>query len=101
MNNKEYIAELAQQTGYSQEDTQKLVRKKLVRKAIDAMIAEFEDGEAVSIPNFGTFEVKKRMERVVVNPTTKKRQLVPPKLVLGFRPVASVKEKLKNGGDEQ
>ena len=24
MNNKEYIAELAQQTGYSQEDTQKL-----------------------------------------------------------------------------
>lgn len=66
MNNKEYIAELAQQTGYSQEDTQKLVRK-----AIDAMIAEFEDGEAVSIPNFGTFEVKKRMERVVVNPTTK------------------------------
>jgi DNA-binding protein HU-beta len=42
MNNKEYIAELAQQTGYSQEDTQKLVRK-----AIDAMIAEFEDGEAV------------------------------------------------------
>ena len=93
MNNKEYIAELAQQTGYSQEDTQKLVRK-----AIDAMIAEFEDGEAVSIPNFGTFEVKKR---VVVNPTTKKRQLVPPKLVLGFRPVASVKEKLKNGGDEQ
>ena len=96
MNNKEYIAELAQQTGYSQEDTQKLVRK-----AIDAMIAEFEDGEAVSIPNFGTFEVKKRMERVVVNPTTKKRQLMPPKLVLGFRPVASVKEKLKNGGDEQ
>ena len=49
---------------------------------------------------FGTFEVKKRLERVVVNPTTKKRQLVPPKLVLGFRPVASVKEKLKNGGED-
>ena len=53
MNNKEYIAELAQQTGYSQDDTQKMVRK-----VIDAMIAEFEDGEAVSIPNFGTFEVR-------------------------------------------
>ena len=91
MNNKEFVAELAQQTGYSQDDTQKLVRK-----VIDAMITEFEDGEVVAIPNFGTFEVKKRM---VVNPTTKKRQLVPPKLVLGFRPVAAVKEKLKNGGD--
>lgn len=96
MNNKEYIAELALQTGYSQEDTQKLVRK-----VIDAMIGGFEDGEVVSIPNFGTFEVKKRMERVVVNPNTKKRQLVPPKLVLGFRPVASMKEKIKNGGDHE
>ena len=94
MNNKEFVAELAQQTGYSQDDTQKLVRK-----VIDAMITEFEDGEVVAIPNFGTFEVKKRMERVVVNPTTKKRQLVPPKLVLGFRPVAAVKEQLKTGGD--
>lgn len=94
MNNKEFVAELAQQTGYTQDDTQKLVRK-----VIDAMITEFEDGEVVAIPNLGTFEVKKRMERVVVNPTTKKRQLVPPKLVLGFRPVAAVKEKLKNGGD--
>lgn len=93
MNNKEFVAELAQQTGYSQDDTQKLVRK-----VIDAMITEFEDGEVVAIPNFGTFEVKKRMERVVVNPTTKKRQLVPPKLVLGFRPVAAVKEKLKMEG---
>ena len=63
------------------------------------MIAEFEDGEVVAIPNFGTFEVKKRTERVVVNPATKKRQLVPPKLVLGFKPVASMKEKLKYGGD--
>lgn len=94
MNNKEYISELAQQTGYSQEDTQRLVRK-----VIDAMIAEFEDGEIVAIPNFGTFEVKKRLERVVINPNTKKRQLVPPKLVLSFRPVAAMKEKLKNGGE--
>ena len=93
MNNKEFVAELAQQTGYSQDDTQKLVRK-----VIDAMITEFEDGEVVAIPNFGTFVVKKRMERMVVNPTTKKRQLVPPKLVLAFRPVAAIKEKLKNGG---
>ncbi len=95
MNNKDYIVQLSEQTGYSQDDTQKLVRK-----VIDAMIAELEDGETVSIPNFGTFEVKKRMERVVVNPTTKKRQLVPPKLVMGFRPVQSVKEKIKNGGEE-
>ena len=95
MNNKQFIAELARQTGFSQDDTQRLVRK-----VIDAMIAQFEDGEIVNIPDFGSFEVKKRLERIVVNPNSKKRQLVPPKLVLGFRPKASVKEKLKNGGDD-
>lgn len=95
MNNKEYISELAQRTGYSQDETQKLVRR-----VIDSMIAVFENGDAVAIPSFGTFEVKKRMERVVVNPVTKKRQLVPPKMVLSFHPVASVKEKLKNGGED-
>ena len=42
------------------------------------MIAQFEEGEQVTIPDFGTFEVKKRLERVVVNPLTKKRQLDPP-----------------------
>lgn len=95
MNNKEYISELALRTGYSQEETQKLVRR-----VIDTMITVFENGDTVNIPNFGTFEVKKRMERVVVNPVTKKRQLVPPKMVLSFHPVASMKEKLKNGGEE-
>lgn len=95
MNNKEYIQELAQRTGFSQEDTQRMVHH-----VIDAMIAEFEEGNAVSIAGFGSFEIKKRMERVVVNPTSHKRQLVPPKLVLSFRPVTAIKEKLKNGGDE-
>ena len=52
----------------------------------------------MSIPKFGTFEVKKRMERILINPGTKQRMLVPPKLVLNFKPIAAIKEKLKNGG---
>ena len=58
----------------------------------------FGEGEVVSIPSFGSFEVKKRLERVVVNPSSGVRMLVPPKLVLGFKPAASVKEQLKYGG---
>ena len=49
MNNKQYIAELARQSGFSQDDTQRLVRK-----VIDAMIDQFEQGEQVTIPDFGT-----------------------------------------------
>lgn len=89
MNNKEYIAELAQQSGYTQTDTQKMVAA-----VIEQMGDSFEEGNSVFIPNFGTFEVKKRLERIIVNPGTQQRMLVPPKLVLNFRPKESVKDKL-------
>ena len=92
MNNKEFITELAQQTGYTQSVTQTLVRN---------IIDEMAEGDIVSISGFGTFEVKKRLERVVVNPATQQRMLVPPKLVLNFRPTASIKERLKNGGEDE
>ena len=85
---------MALRTGYAQTDAQKLVNA-----LIEGMGDSFEAGENVSLVGFGTFEVKKRMERVVVNPSTGLRMLVPPKLVLGFKPNASIKEKLKNGGE--
>ena len=92
MKNKEFVTELAQRSGYSQEVTQKLMRT-----VVDAMGQSFEEGSPVFFPGFGTFEVKKRLERTVVSPTTGQRMLVPPKLVLNFRPVAAIKEKLKKG----
>ncbi|SET04357.1 HU family DNA-binding protein [Prevotella sp. kh1p2] len=95
MNNKEFLAELASKCGYTQQDTQKLVRT-----VIEEMGARFEDGDALSVPAFGSFEVKKRLERIVVNPSTGRRMLVPPKLVLNFKPATAIKEELKNGGLE-
>ena len=94
MNNKEFIAALAQKSGYSQADTQRLVSA-----LADAMAAAFDEGDSVSMPSFGYFEVKKRLERIAVNPKTQQRMLVPPKLVLNFRPASAVKEPLKNGGE--
>lgn len=70
----------------------------MVNTIIDSMNDCFQKGDVVSIPKFGTFEVKKRLERIVVNPGTKQRMLVPPKLVLGFKPIASLKEKVKMEG---
>jgi DNA-binding protein HU len=34
----------------------------------------------------------------MVNPSTGQRMIVPPKLVLNFKPAASIKEELKKGG---
>ncbi|GAB6981773.1 HU family DNA-binding protein [Prevotella dentasini] len=95
MNNKEFIAALAAKTGFSQDESQKMVRS-----TIAAMEKNFEAGDPVSISGFGTFEIKKRLERIMTNPATGQRMLVPPKLVLNFRPNASIKEQLKKGGSE-
>ena len=94
MNNKTFIQRLSQTTGYTQDDSQKMVYS-----VVDAMNEQFQEGESVIFPGFGTFEVKKRMERIVVNPTSRQRMLVPPKLVVGFRPAASIRKVLKEGGD--
>ena len=90
MNNKEFISELANRTGLVTADVQKKVYK-----VIDAMNNSFQEGDSVSVPNFGAFEVKKKNERVIVNPTSGQRMLVPPKLVLNFRPNIAWKEKVK------
>ena len=95
MNNKDFITELAQRTGYSADETQQLVTC-----VVDAMGDHFQEDDSVLIPTFGTFEVKKKMERIMVNPSTGQRMLVPPKLVLTFKPNVSWKERVKNGGAE-
>ena len=94
MNNKDFIAELSQRSGYSQDNTQRLVRC-----VIEARASRFDDGESVTVPAFGSFELKNRMERIVVNPSTGQKMMVPPKLVLVFKPLAEVKQRLKKGGD--
>ena len=95
MNNKEFIAELSRQTGYKSDQTQKMVNSVLT-----TMGDCFMEGDSVMIPGFGTFDVKKKLERVMVNPSTGQRMLVPPKLVLNFKPNVSWKERVKSGGEE-
>jgi len=95
MNNKEFVAELSRRMGYKNDRTQKLLLN-----VLNTMGDSFLDGDSVQIPNFGTFEVKKKLERVMVSPTTGQRMLVPPKMVLGFKPTSSWKDKVKNRGDE-
>lgn len=95
MNNKDYILELANRTGRSQEDTQRMVNT-----VIEAMGDYFQEDDSILVPNFGTFEVKKKLERIMVNPSTGQRMLIPPKLVLNFKPNSGWKERVKSGGTE-
>lgn len=94
MTNKDFIADLAQRSGYSPEDVQRMVND-----VVETMGDYFQEDNSVLIPSFGTFEVKKKLERVMVNPSTGQRMLVPPKLVLNFKPNVNWKERVKNGGN--
>lgn len=91
MNNKEFIAALAQKTGHKTDDVQGMVRT-----AMQTIIQTLTEGDSVSISGLGCFEVKKRMERIITNPGTGQKMLVPPKLVANFKPFATLKEKMKS-----
>lgn len=90
MDNKKLVATVASNLGRSQEDVSKL---------LDALAGVLRtrcgEMDSVCVPGFGTFEPKKRNERVMVQPHTGERMLVPPKVTLGFRVSNVLKAKLK------
>lgn len=90
MNNKDFTSELSRRLGYTIKDT-----SELMSSLLSDMTRELQEGNVVTIQGFGSFEVKKKAERITVNPTTKQRMLVPPKLVLAYRPSGQLKEKFK------
>ena len=90
MNNKDFISELSAKVGRSSKET-----SDLVASLLSGMTRQLEEGNTVYIQGFGTFEVKKKVERISVNPVSKQRMLVPPKLVLSYKPNASLKDKFK------
>ena len=90
MNNKEFISELSRRLSYNNKET-----TKLVSSVLSVMTQELQEGKSIVIQGFGTFEVKKKLERISVNPATQQRMLIPPKLVLTYKPSNTLKGKFK------
>ncbi|MCH5181447.1 MAG: HU family DNA-binding protein [Prevotellaceae bacterium] len=90
MNNKDFHQQMALRLGISPKEAEQLTGK-FVQTLADTL----DDESSLTLQGFGTFEVRKRLERVVVNPVTKVRQLVPPKLAISFRPSNLLKDKHK------
>ena len=90
MDNKQLQETLAKRMGRDNADISKL---------LEALVTTIKDRcselDSIAIPGFGTFEAKKKLERIVVNPGTGKRMLVPPKITLSFKPSALLKSKIK------
>ena len=67
----------------------------MMASLLSIMTQELQDGKTIALQGFGTFEVKKKLERISVNPATQQRMLIPPKLVLTYKPSITLKEKFK------
>ena len=91
MNNKEFINELASRSNRTNAET-----TTLVNELIAVMTDRLAENDTIAITGFGQFEVKKKMERISVNPATGLRYLVPPKLTLSFRQSNTMKDKIND-----
>ena len=90
MNNQELIAELSRRTGRNAKETGTLVTALVSEIAI-----QLAEENSINIQGFGVFDVKKKLERVTVNPSTRQRMLVPPRMEIKFKPSTLIKDKLK------
>lgn len=96
MRNKELITELSTRLGWTSKEVTEML------SAFGAVVgSKLVDNDTVYLQGFGQFDVKKKAERISVNPATGKRYLVPPKLVPTFKPGSTIKSKLKELSDNE
>jgi len=90
LNTKEFIIELKNRLNLDEDKA-----GTLLDSTVKTIEKELLNNNSVNIQGFGTFEVRKKEERISVNPTTKQRMLIPPKLTLAFKPSSTLKERVK------
>lgn len=91
MDNKTFIDALSQRVNAGKEETSEMVAS-LCQVLVDNALA----GDIVTFPGFGSFEPKKRDERIAIHPSSGKRMLIPPKITLTFRPSTLLKQKVRH-----
>ena len=87
MNKAELIAAVAEKTGLSKKDTESVVSA-----TFDTIVAAMAEDEKVQLVGFGSFEVKKRAERIGRNPKTKESITIPASKVPTFKAGKAMKD---------
>ena len=87
MNKTELIATVAQSTGISKKDVERVVSA-----ALDSITDTLIQGEKVQLAGFGSFEVKTREARVGRNPRTKEAMEIPASKSPVFKPSKLLKD---------
>ena len=87
MNKSELIGIVAEKSGITKKDAERVVNATL-----DTIAAELKKGEKVQLSGFGIFEVKDRKAKVGRNPHTRESIQIPAGKVPAFKPSKALKE---------
>jgi len=87
MNKTELIAAVAEKSGMTKKDAERVVNA-----AFDTITAELSKGEKVQLSGFGIFEVKDREPRVGRNPYTREAIQIPASKAPTFKASKALKD---------
>ena len=87
MNKAELINAVAASADVSKKDAEAVITA-----ALEAITAALQEGEKVQLVGFGSFEVKKRAERIGRNPKTKESIKIPASKVPVFKAGKALKD---------
>ncbi|MBR2938134.1 MAG: HU family DNA-binding protein [Oscillospiraceae bacterium] len=87
MNKTELIAAVAEKTGLTKKDAERVVSA-----TFETVTATIKAGEKVSVSGFGIFEVKTREARVGRNPRTKEEIKIPATKLPAFKASKTLKD---------
>ena len=87
MNKTELIAAVAEKTGLTKKDAERVINA-----TFETMTASLAKGDKVAVSGFGNFEVKAREARVGRNPRTKETIQIPATKLPAFKAAKALKD---------
>ncbi|MBQ5608307.1 MAG: HU family DNA-binding protein [Oscillospiraceae bacterium] len=89
MNKAELIATIAEKTGMTKKDAERVVSA-----TFEAITDTLQKGDKVQVSGFGSFEVKTREARIGRNPRTKEEVQIPATRLPAFKASKTLKDKI-------
>jgi nucleoid DNA-binding protein len=94
MNKKEMAAALAKKASLSQVKSMEIINHLFSADDGGIIAGKLDGGEKVTIPGFGTFQVKTRAARTGTHPATGQRIEIPAKKHVVFKPGKTLRERI-------
>lgn len=88
----ELVTRIADKGEYTKKDAEKALNV-----IVDVIKDALSEGEKVSIPDFGMFEVREKAERKGINPQTKEEIIVPARKSPAFKAAKKLKDLVNEG----